>query len=98
MDTVVSFLAAFLLPWAFASLVHYVDITVAAVCFFSCIFVIPVSYANSFILFMETIAEAVYFETNFRLSLKQMYEGDRLSRKETSILPKASQFVEITEN
>ena len=32
--------------------------------------------------------EAHNFETNFQLSVKQMYAGDKLSRKETSIIPK----------
>ena len=40
--------------------------------------------------FCETVREACHFETNFRLSLKQMYDGDRLSKQETSVLPKTT--------
>jgi len=91
----VSFFAAFIAPWALASLIHYVDTTLSMVCFFAFTFAILISFANPFILFLETVHEAVYFETNFRLSLKQMYDGDRLSRKETSILPKTGKQFEI---
>lgn len=94
MDMLVSFFAAFIAPWALASLIHYVDTTLSMVCFFAFTFAILVSFANPFVLFLETINEAVYFETNFRLSLKQMYDGDRLSRKETSILPKTIKQLE----
>lgn len=94
MDMLVSFFAAFIAPWALASLIHYVDTTLSMVCFFGFTFAILVSFANPFVLFIETVHEAVYFETNFRLSIKQMYDGDRLSRKETSILPKTAKYAE----
>ncbi len=88
MDLPVSFLIAFVTPWLLASLIHYVDTVLSMVCFFAFTIGIQVSFANPFVFFAETVREACYFETNFRLSLKQMYEGDRLSKKETSILPK----------
>ena len=90
----VSFFASFIAPWSLASLVHYVDTTLSMVCFFAFTFAILISFANPFVLFLETVHEAVYFETNFRLSLKQMYDGDRLSKKETSILPKTARQLE----
>ena len=61
MDMLVSFFAAFVSPWALASLIHYVDTTLSMVCFFSFTFGILVCYANPFILFLETVHEAVYF-------------------------------------
>ena len=84
----VSIVVAFIIPWAVGSLVHYCDTVLSFVCFSSFTVGIFVSYVNPFIFFNETVKEASYFETNFRLSLKQMYDGDRLARKETSILPK----------
>ena len=95
MDLPVSFIVAFLLPWVLASLVHYTDTMLTMVCFFSFTGFIFVSFANSFILYCEQVQEASHFETNFRLSLKQMYEGDRLSKKETSILPKTCKFLDV---
>ena len=95
MDLPVSFIVAFVIPWVLASLVHYVDTILSMVCFFSATGFIFVAYANSFVFFCESVKEASHFETNFRLSLKQMYDGDRLSKKETSILPKSCQFLEI---
>ena len=95
MDLPVSFIVAFLIPWVLASLVHYFDTMLTMVCFFAFTGFIFVSYANSFILYCETVQEASHFETNFRLSLKQMYEGDRLSKKETSILPKTCKFLDV---
>jgi hypothetical protein len=47
-----------------------------------------IAYAGPFMLYSACLTESNIFETNFRLSLKQMYDGDRLSKKETSILPK----------
>ena len=83
-------MAAFLIPWVLSSLVHYIDTALAMVCFFAVTIGIFVAYVNPFIFFCETVKEASHFETNFRLSLKQMYDGDRLSKKETSILPKTA--------
>lgn len=94
MDLPVSFIVAFVTPWAIASLVHYVDTLLSLVCFFAFTVGIFVSYVNPFVFFMETVRESSYFETNFRLSLKQMYDGDRLSKKETSILPKTVKLLE----
>jgi len=48
-------------------------------CIFAVIFGIPLTFANPFMLFLETVREASLYETNFRLSLKQLYDGDRLS-------------------
>ena len=89
-DLPVSFVLAFLLPWTLASLVHHANTILSLACFFAITVGIMVCYANPFVFLCETVAEACHFETNFRLSLKQMYDGDRLSKKETSILPKAS--------
>ena len=89
MELAVSLLVAFLLPWSIASLVHVVDTLDALVCFCAFTVCIAVCYAAPLIYFCDTVQEAQHSETNFRLSLKQMYDGDRLSRKETSILPKA---------
>lgn len=80
-DLPVSFIVAFLIPWVLASLVHYVDTIMTIVCFFAVTGSILVSYAASFVIYSEVVHEAIYFETNFRLSLKQMYDGDR--RKDT---------------
>ena len=91
----ISFMAAFLIPWVLSSLVHYVDTALAMVCFFAFTIGIFVAYVNPFIFFCETVKEASHFETNFRLSLKQMYDGDRLSKKETCIIPKTSNILEI---
>ena len=84
----VSFMLAFLLPWTLASLVHHANTILSLACFFAMTVGILVCYANPFVFLCETVAEACHFETNFRLSLKQMYDGDRLSKKETSIIPK----------
>ena len=89
-DLPVSFILAFLLPWTVASLVHHANTILSFACFFAMTVSIMVCYANPFVFICETVAEACHFETNFRLSLKQMYDGDRLSKKETSFLPKAS--------
>ena len=88
MDLTVSLICAFLLPWLVASLIHMFDTVTALVCFCAFTFSILVSYASPLIYFCDTVQESQLSETNFRLSLKQMYDGDRLSRKETSILPK----------
>ena len=94
MDLPVRFLIAFVTQWLLASLIHYVDTVLSMVCFFAFTISIQVSYANPFVFFTETVREACHFETNFRLSLKQMYDGDRLSKKETSILPKTYKIQE----
>ena len=90
-----SFIVAFVVPWMLASLVHYADTILSMVCFFSVSGGILVSFANSFVLYCETVKESSHFETNFRLSLKQMYDGDRKSKKETSILPSTCKFIEV---
>jgi len=95
MDLPVSFIVAFLTPWTLASLVHYVHTLLSLTCFFAFTVGIFVAYVNPLVFFMETVREASHFETNFRLSLKQMYAGDRLSKKETSILPKTSKPLEM---
>ena len=89
-DLPVSFILAFLMPWSLASLVHHANTMLSLACFFAMTVSIMVCFANPFVFLCETVAEACHFETNFRLSLKQMYDGDRLSKKETSFLPKSS--------
>jgi len=96
MDLPVSFLVAFVTPWMLASLVHYVDTMLSMTCFFAFTIAIQVAFANPFVFFTETVKEACYFETNFRLSVKQMYDGDRKSIKETSVLPKTYKILETT--
>lgn len=96
MDLPVSFLVAFVTPWMLASLVHYVDTMLSMTCFFAFTVAIQVAFANPFVFFTETVKESCYFETNFRLSVKQMYDGDRQSKKETSILPKTYKILETS--
>lgn len=87
MDTPVSIILAFIFPWALALLVHYPDMALSLACFFAVIVGIPVAYVSPFVYFGLSVREAALYETNFRLSINQMYNGDRLSKKETSILP-----------
>lgn len=87
-DLPVSMIFAFLLPWLVGALIHETLTVLSMACFSTFLVGMYVSYASSFIFFCETVTEAVRFETNFRLSLKQMYDGDRRSKKETSFIPK----------
>ena len=93
MDVPVSLIIAYVTPWAIGAMLHYVDTVLSFVCFSAFTVGILVAYAKPFVFFAETVRESIYFETNFRLSLKQMYDGDRKYRYEIeasrlSILPK----------
>ena len=88
MDVTVSFITAIFLPWTLGGLVHSYDILMVLVSLVCIILAILITYISPIFFYSKCIREASYFETNFRLSLKQMYDGDRLSKKETSILPK----------
>jgi len=46
------------------------------------------SYINTIWFYCSSVSEACFYESNFKLSVKQMYAGDKLSKKETCILPK----------
>lgn len=84
----VSFLFAFFTPWLVAALVHELNTMLSMACFFAATTALMVAYVSPFLFYCQTVEEASAFEANFRLSLKQMYAGDRLSKKETSVLPK----------
>ena len=51
-------------------LVHQPETIMSLACVFATLFGIPLTLANPFVLFCETVREASHFETNFRLSLK----------------------------
>ena len=74
-----SLVVAFFSPWALAMIVHQYQVVLSLTCAFAALIGIPLTFSNSFVLFMKTVKEAGLYETNFRLSLKQMYDGDRLS-------------------
>ena len=60
-------------------IVHHYQIILSLVCIFAALFSMPLTLTNSFILYLKTLLDAGLYETNFRLSLKQMYDGDRLA-------------------
>lgn len=95
MDIPVSIILAFIFPWAVALLVHYPDTTLSLACCWAIFVGIPVAYVCPFVYFGFSVREAALYETNFRLSINQMYNGDRLSKKETSILPATYKFQDV---
>ena len=70
---------AFFTPWAIAMIVHQYQVILSLACIFAALFAIPLTLTNSAILYLQTLLDAGLYETNFRLSLKQMYDGDRLA-------------------
>ena len=90
-----SLLAAFITPWLVGALVHEYATMLSMACFCACTTSILVAYMSPFLFYCQTVDEASAFEANFRLSLQQMYSGDRLSRKETSVLPKHCRLMEV---
>ena len=98
-----SLVVSFFSPWALAMIVHQYHVVLSLTCAFAALVAIPLTLSNSFVLFMKTIKEAGLFETNFRLSLKQMYDGDRLSTQPPSQFKKdydenQPQPINITDN
>ena len=63
-------------------IVHQYQVVLSLTCAFAALVAIPLTLSNSFVLFMKTVKEAGLYETNFRLSLKQRYDGDRLSTRQ----------------
>ena len=74
-----SLVVAFFTPWAIAMIVHQYQVILSLACIFAALFAIPLTLTNSAILYLKTLLDAGLYETNFRLSLKQMYDGDRLA-------------------
>lgn len=74
-----SLVIAFFTPWALAMFVQQFQTVLSLACVFAVIFGAPLTLASPFKLFIEVVREASLFETNFRLSLKQLYDGDRLT-------------------
>lgn len=88
LDAPVSAIAAVVLPWLCAGLINSYASIMVLIVLITPFLILPVTYMSPIFFYSTCIFEGAYFETNFRLSLKQMYDGDRLSKKETSILPK----------
>ena len=86
--TMASLLVSTLLPWSVSIVAPRYDSVVILACFLGSTFAMVISFVNSIWFYCCTIQEAQQYESNFQLSVKQMYAGDKLSRKETSIIPK----------
>ena len=86
----VSFIMAVLIPWVLGGLVYSYDTLLSIVSVVSIALTVLVTFVSPIFFYYQCVVEASHFEVNFRLSLKQMYDGDRLSKKETSILPKTN--------
>jgi hypothetical protein len=76
------------MPWAFSSLIHRYDTVMTMTCLLGSTLAMFSSYINTIWFYCSSISEACFYEANFKLSVKQMYAGDKLSKKETCILPK----------
>lgn len=87
-DAAVSVIVASVMPWAFSSLVHKYDTVMVITCLVGSTVAMFASYINTIWFYCSSISEACFYEANFKLSVKQMYAGDKLSKKETCILPK----------
>jgi len=88
MDAPVTLILAVILPWICAGLVNTYSTILSMISLLTLLIVIIITYISPIFFYATCMRQGRDFETNFRLSLKQMYDGDRLSRKETSILPK----------
>ena len=86
--TMASLLVSTMLPWSVSIVAPRYDSVVILACFLGSTFAMVISFVNSIWFYCCTIQEAQQYESNFQLSVKQMYAGDKLSRKETSIIPK----------
>ena len=87
-DAAVSVLCSTVLPWAFGSFVHRYDTVMSMACLLGSTAAMFTSYINTIWFYCSEVTEACFYESNFKLSVKQMYAGDKLSKKETCILPK----------
>ena len=87
-DAAVSVIVSSVLPWAFSSLVHRYDTVMTMICLIGSTLAMFASYVNTIWFYCSSVSEASSYESNFQLSVKQMYAGDKLSKKETCILPK----------
>jgi len=87
-DAAVSVIFSAVLPWVFSSLVHHYDTVMTITCLLGSTFAMFASYVNTIWFYCSSVGEACFYESNFKLSVKQMYAGDKLSKKETCILPK----------
>lgn len=87
-DAGLSVIISSVLPWAFSSLMHRYDTVMTTTCLLGSTLAMFASYINTIWFYCSSISEACFYESNFKLSVKQMYAGDKLSKKETCILPK----------
>ena len=97
-DAAVSVIVSSVLPWAFSSLVHRYDTVMTMTCLVGSTLAMFASYINTIWFYCSSVNEAQSYESNFQLSVKQMYAGDKLSRKETCILPKTHKDPESCHN
>ena len=86
----VSVLIAAMVPWTVSSVVHSYDTVFSIICLLGSTLTMYTHNINSYWLYSSTMDEACKFESNFQLSVKQMYAGDKLSKKETSRIPKTN--------
>merc|ERR1712083_100610 len=67
---------------------HRYDTVMTTTCLLGSTLAMFASYINTIWFYCSSITEACFYESNFKLSVKQMYAGDKLSKKETCFLPK----------
>ena len=82
-----------ILPWTLSALVHRYDTVFSTVCLLGSTLSMFVCFVNPFMLYACSLDEASKYESNFKLSVKQMYAGDKLSKKETYIIPRSSKEI-----
>ena len=82
-----------MLPWIIGALIHQYDTVFSSVCLIGSTLSMFVCHINAFWFYSCSLEEACKYESNFKLSVKQMYAGDKLSKKETFIIPKAGKDI-----
>ena len=87
-DTGMSISLTAIIPWTISAFVHQYDTVFSTVCLLGSTLSMFVCQISAFWFYSCSLEEASKFESNFKLSVKQMYAGDKLSKKETFIIPK----------